>query len=299
VILITFEGTDGSGKTTASKALVEYLKENGWDVAWSREPTYGKYGQEMRKLAQEGTLTPEKELELFIADRQDHVASFSHEIEVTDRYYHSTMAYQGARDMDMSEIQKMNEAVVPIPDLTLFIDVPVDIGLARSVKSGEDLETHFEQQDFLERVRENYQIIAGDLDYVYTIDSTQIMEEVNRDVIRRTDIFLREKFYDEEIAPKIKEIGDILHEKDMNMLTLVEYYPGEVGIFRLKHEDSGWSFDLAMMAERCQGNFDLFIYNVIEYAEKNFKDHPFGMGANSFWLELILKKQKEFRGENL
>ncbi|MBN2244466.1 MAG: dTMP kinase, partial [Candidatus Aminicenantes bacterium] len=103
-ILIVFEGIDGAGKTTQAEALMERLQKRGLRVLFLREPSEGKWGRLIRqKAAQEDSLSPEEELDLFQKDRQENVrlnlkpALREKKIVLLDRYYFSTMAYQGAK----------------------------------------------------------------------------------------------------------------------------------------------------------------------------------------------------------
>ena len=124
-----------------------------------REPTRGRWGRLIREKArQAGSLTPEEELDLFVRDRRDNVernlrpALAAGRIVVLDRYYFSTIAYQGARGIDPGRIRRLNERFAVRPDLVFIIDVPADRGLARiGGRAGRD--ELFEREDYLARVR--------------------------------------------------------------------------------------------------------------------------------------------------
>ena len=114
-ILIAIEGIDGTGKSTQLKLLGDYLRRRGCTVVETREPTEGPYGQKIRKLyVDRGQCTLEEELELFIEDRRQHVreviapALAQGHVVLTDRYYFSTAAYQGAAGMDPDEVFARN-----------------------------------------------------------------------------------------------------------------------------------------------------------------------------------------------
>lgn len=164
-LLIAIEGTDGAGKSTQAKRLRDYFLRQGILTRYLREPTDGKYGREIRRLAREGRrqVTPEQELELFIQDRIEDCeknirpALKNHELVLIDRYYFSTVAYQGALGLEPEEIWKRNETIAVIPDLVLILDMPVEKGLRRITHQRGDVHDDFEKTDFLEKVRDIFQ----------------------------------------------------------------------------------------------------------------------------------------------
>jgi len=116
-LLIAFEGIDGTGKTTQIRLLAEKLTARGHRVVATREPTDGKYGRKIRELfTKRHHVSAQEELDLFIADRKEHVreviapALAAGKIVLTDRYYFSTAAYQGAAGQDPEKIIKLNQA---------------------------------------------------------------------------------------------------------------------------------------------------------------------------------------------
>lgn len=157
-LLIVFEGVDGAGKTTQVRLLDERLRREGYDVVCLKEPTEGTWGQKLRQLAQHGRqeVAPATELEWFLEDRREDVehniqpALGRGQIVVLDRYYFSTMAYQGALQLDPEAIRVRNEAFAPPPDLLFLLDVPAAQGLQRVRQRG--ALSHFERLDYLERV---------------------------------------------------------------------------------------------------------------------------------------------------
>jgi dTMP kinase len=166
--LVAIEGIDGSGKSTQAKRLARYFSQTGLTVRVLREPTDGPCGQEIRRLAREGRrqVTPEQELELFIQDRIEDCrknirpALERRELVLIDRYYFSTIAYQGALGLDTEEIRRRNEKIAVIPDLVLILDLPVKKGLARIVNQRGDRHDDFEKSDFLMRVRSIFRSMA-------------------------------------------------------------------------------------------------------------------------------------------
>ncbi len=157
-LLIVLEGIDGSGKTTQARALLRRLRRRGRKTVFFREPTRGRWGREIRRLAARAdSLTPEEELGLFVKDRREDVeknlapALAAGKVVVLDRYYFSTIAYQGAKGIDTRRIRRMNEAFAIPPDLVVILDVDAAAGLARIAgrKSRDEL---FEREDYLVRV---------------------------------------------------------------------------------------------------------------------------------------------------
>ncbi len=153
--LIVFEGIDGTGKTSQLKALAAFLKEQGYVVTATREPSDGPYGQKIRTLfTKRNTLTLEEELELFIADRKHHVqevivpALERGEIVLTDRYYFSTVAYQGAAGGDPEKILAKN-SFAPIPDLVLLLTITVAESIRRIQEQRQDQLNDFECEEQL------------------------------------------------------------------------------------------------------------------------------------------------------
>ena len=105
-LFIVLEGIDGTGKSTQTQRLATYFSALGWEVVLSREPTDGPWGKKLRESATTGRLEPEQELEYFLLDRKEHVENLilpslkDDKVVILDRYYFSTMAYQGCRGFD-------------------------------------------------------------------------------------------------------------------------------------------------------------------------------------------------------
>ncbi len=156
---IVIEGIDGTGKSTQVRRLADWFMSLGRDVLTSREPTDGPWGRQLRASAASGRLAPEAELEYFLNDRRQHVAEVigpglaAGKVVILDRYYFSTMAYQGARGFDVAEIRRLNEAFAPVPDLLLILDLEVAAAHRRIGLRG-DTANEFEQHAALERCRQ-------------------------------------------------------------------------------------------------------------------------------------------------
>lgn len=158
-VLIAFEGIDGTGKSTQAQRLADLLRDHGHEVVLTREPTDGPYGRRLRALFHDRrSVSPAEELELFLADRRDHVrdclapALAAGKVVLTDRYYFSTAAYQGAQGLDPEAILAANEAFAPLPDLALFFDLPPAAAVERIQRYRREIPNDFEQVEPLRRV---------------------------------------------------------------------------------------------------------------------------------------------------
>ena len=183
---ITLEGTEGCGKSTLMGHLADRLKSDGHDVVQLREPGGTESGEEIRKILKHGpdNLTAEAELLLMNASRAQLVrALLEGKVILCDRFYDSTTAYQGhGRGLDLSLVQSVINLAVgnTIPDLTLFLEIPLDISEKRqSKRSGSD---RFEssERSFFERVINGYRTIAATYpDRILSIDATASITSVN------------------------------------------------------------------------------------------------------------------------
>jgi len=189
--LIAIEGIDGAGKTTQVDLLVAALRASGCDVVATKEPTAGPHGRKIRALSTAGhPVSPAEQLEHFIADREEHVrdviapALARGAVVVTDRYYLSNVAYQGAAGLDAEEILTLNEKRFPVPDAVVLVVVSPGEGLRRVHARGGAINETFEREDFLLRVAEIFAGIARP--YVHRVDGEAPPEAVHaavRDVL--------------------------------------------------------------------------------------------------------------------
>jgi len=157
--LLAFEGLDGSGKSTQLAILADALSAAGRDVVATHEPTDGPSGARIREMARSGRLLPpEEELRWFVEDRRAHVrdaigpALAAGRVVLTDRYFLSTVAYQGARGLDWGAILAASEAEFPIPDLVVLLEIDPLRGLERVRARGTGVEGVFEREERLRRV---------------------------------------------------------------------------------------------------------------------------------------------------
>jgi dTMP kinase len=170
-VLVTFEGVEGSGKSTQAERLAEWLRGLGLEVVLSREPGGTGIGEQVRAIL----LDPENramdgwtELFLYLASRNQHVmekvlpALGQGKVVVLDRYAESSAAYQGAgREIGAQPVSRLNKLATRglRPDLTVLVDVPVRLGQER--KEGGPLDRlESERLEFHERVREGYLQLA-------------------------------------------------------------------------------------------------------------------------------------------
>lgn len=185
--LIALEGIDGSGKSSQARRLRDALRERGIDAVLFREPGDSPFGDELRRQFREGrTVTPREEAELFIEDRRIDVrdnidpALAAGKVVLMDRYYFSTMAYQGALGLDVDELRRTNEAFAPRPDLTLVLDVPPETSSERILAARETLDS-YEGVEYLGRVREIFlSLCDGD---VVRVDATASEDEVADEIL--------------------------------------------------------------------------------------------------------------------
>ncbi len=178
-----FEGIDGSGKTTVSKRIAERLKEKNQSVVWHREPTDGNYGKKIRSfLSGQATLSPKEQLELFVLDRIESVNSVilphleKGSLIIQDRYYYSTAAYQGGKDLSAEEILSLNENKgFPKPTQVFFLDLtPEEAKERRKYRGG--TEEAFDEDKEQNRIYANYMKILPE--NTVFLDATQSIESL-------------------------------------------------------------------------------------------------------------------------
>jgi dTMP kinase len=186
-LFIVIEGIDGTGKSTQSKRLADWFRSRGREVVLSREPTDGPWGKKLRESATTGRLSAEEELECFLNDRREHVemsikpALAEGKVVILDRYYFSTMAYQGTRGFDPAEIRLRNEAFAPRPDLLLILDLSVESAHGRIGARG-DTTNEFEQRDTLSCCREIF-LSLRDEPFACVIDAEPSLNVVTADIL--------------------------------------------------------------------------------------------------------------------
>ncbi len=187
-LLIVFEGTDGTGKSTQLQLLAGVLQDKGFPVVSTREPTEGKYGQEIRALySNRKKVSLEEELDLFMADRKEHIdtllapALASGKIILCDRYYLSTIAYQGAAGLDPAQILARN-AFAPTPDLALLFYAPVQTGVKRITENRGETLNDFEKEEYLQKVAAQFEEM--DFPWIKRVDASRSIAIIHQDVLR-------------------------------------------------------------------------------------------------------------------
>jgi dTMP kinase len=194
-IFIAFEGGEGTGKSTQSKMLKKWLEQEGEEVVLSREPGGTDLGQGLRKILlghETGAISPRAEALLYAADRAHHVFSVIRpaldrgDVVITDRYFDSSIAYQGAgRVLQPNEVARISRWATEslFPTLTIIIDMPAEVGLGR-LKSRDRLEA--EPIAFHERVRNEFlQIASMDPERYLIVDGLQEIDEIHEQIISR------------------------------------------------------------------------------------------------------------------
>ncbi|BFL76741.1 dTMP kinase [Finegoldia sp. BIOML-A2] len=189
-MFITFEGPDGSGKSTIIQKVYDYLIENNYDVIKTREPGGSPIAEKIRNLILDTENTEmgyRTEALLYAASRAQHVeetilpALNENKIVLCDRFLISSLAYQGVgRDLGIENVRKINEFAINgvFPDFVLFFDVDPITTLKR--KSSLDTADRLEKEgnNFHERVYNGYKEILNSEKNIEIIDATQSVEDV-------------------------------------------------------------------------------------------------------------------------
>lgn len=197
-MFITFEGIEGTGKSTQIVKLKEYFESQGKEVFLTLEPGGSRVGQDLRKMllhVDNKDLTPITELFLYLADRAQHVAQVirpeleAGKIVLCDRFADSTVVYQGyGRGLDTNTLHKLNEVAVDglWPDMTIVLDIDPEIGLKRAtlrnIKEGvakEEGRFEAEHITFHRRIREGYLTWAAlNRDRIKVADASSTPDDV-------------------------------------------------------------------------------------------------------------------------
>lgn len=192
-MFITLEGIEGSGKSTLAKALAEKIKKGlNKETILTREPGGTEFGKNLRSLLldrRDLTLNSTAETLLFAADRAQHIheiilpALSAGKVVISDRFYHSTLAYQGyGRGLDLEMLRKVCSIATENknPDLVVLLDLPVEEGLKRAKSRAENW-TKFEEEEinFHKNVRIGFLELAKESPELFLVlDATKSPEEL-------------------------------------------------------------------------------------------------------------------------
>jgi dTMP kinase len=199
-LFITFEGPDGSGKTTVAKKIVDELLKLNYQVIYTREPGGSNIAEEIRNLildVHNTAMDPRTEALLYAASRRQHLiekilpALQQNKIVICDRYVDSSLVYQGfARKLGIDTIYQINKFAINdyFPDLTIYCDIDAETGLERIYKnSGREINRlDLEQYEFHRRVVEGYQEITKLYPErnIINVDAKQAVDKVFTDALK-------------------------------------------------------------------------------------------------------------------
>ncbi len=194
-LFITFEGIEGCGKSTQARMLKEFLIKAGESVFLTREPGGPKIAEGIREMllsVDNKEMLPQTEVLLYMASRSQHTGEWiipeleKGKIVISDRYYDSTFAYQGAaRKIDGKLIDTIRRYATfgLVPDITFLVDLPEEIGLSRiHAKEADRLEQ--ESMEFHKKVREGFLDLANEEPERFVVlDGKKSIKEIHNDVI--------------------------------------------------------------------------------------------------------------------
>ncbi len=184
-VLVAVEGIDGAGKTTQIRRLEAWLGDRGIAFVSSKEPTDGPWGAKIRHSAVAGRMSPEDELAAFVEDRREHVANLvepalaAGKVVLIDRYFLSTVAYQGARGLAPERLLREN-AFAPTPDILVILDIEPSLGLRRVQQRGDRADL-FEREDELQKAREIF--LALNMPNQHILDGSKDPSEITAAIV--------------------------------------------------------------------------------------------------------------------
>ncbi len=202
ISLISFEGGDGSGKTTQLQLLADYLAGKGRVCVRTREPGGTKLGQMIRRVlleAGEEEISSQTELFLYLADRSHHVqqvicpALKNGALVLCDRFADSTLAYQGfGRGIDVSLLRRLNQFATDgiTPGLTFLLDCPVEVGLSRTGDRIARFEDRFERAEveFHQKIRNGFLALAREEPQrICVLDAARAIRQVHEEIRKIVD----------------------------------------------------------------------------------------------------------------
>lgn len=207
-MFVTFEGSEGSGKSTQISLLADHLRSQGYDILTTREPGGTAIGEQVRSCLHDvanDQMTPAAEVLLYSASRAQLVnevirpALAAGQIVLSDRYADSTLAYQGyGRQLDLNTLMTITDFATGglRPDLSIFLDVNVQAGIERRTVGGDELNRmDLQALAFYERVRAGYlKMAAEDPARWQVVDANRPVDMIQEDVRRAVESRLRIQF---------------------------------------------------------------------------------------------------------
>lgn len=197
-LFVTFEGPDGSGKTTISQGVFKELDKLGYDVIYTREPGGIRISEDIRDIILDNNNTNmdiRTEALLYAASRRQHLvekilpALESNKIVISDRFVDSSLAYQGyARNIGIDEVLEINKFAIGnvFPDLTIYLDLSAQAGIDRIKDRSNKDRLDLESIDFHNKVFDGYQIIIERFkDRMYIINAEKTIEDIVKDAVNK------------------------------------------------------------------------------------------------------------------
>jgi len=213
-VFITFEGIEGSGKSTHARKLFEHLRSRGYPCIFTQEPGGTPLGEKIRSILlnpESGDVDAFTEVLLFEASRREHITKIIHpalkkgEIVICVRFSDSTLAYQGyGRKIPLDTINYLNKLVTENlqPDLTFLLDVTPEVGLRRAFAHTPREEIRFEKEfekkeNLLHEIREGFLELARKNPHrIKVINSCRPKEKVFEDIRKEVESLLKQKVSD-------------------------------------------------------------------------------------------------------
>ena len=205
-LFIVFDGMDGTGKSTQVSLLHEYIfkLDKSIRILTTREPTYGKYGTQVRKMLsthKDPYSDSDKLLDLYVKDREDHLNNLikpflkkdgaNTSIVLCDRYYYSTIAYQHTQGIPLNKLISMNKKFLK-PDLALILDLHPETALHRIGK--ERAIEKFEKLEFMKDLRKTFHSLPGLLtDNMKIIDTSDAEDETFAKIKKAVDKVIKSR----------------------------------------------------------------------------------------------------------
>ncbi|HUU27477.1 MAG TPA: dTMP kinase [archaeon] len=200
----SIEGCEGAGKSTQAKLLAESLASEGYEVLLTREPGGTAIGEKIREILLDRNhpeLNPHVELLLYLASRSQLVSEVikpaleAGKLVITDRFHHSTLAYQGgARSLDLDLVRRMNDFATGgiLPDITFLLDLPPEVGMRRKGARKEVDRMEGEGKIFHEKVRQAFLKLAGkEPNRILVLDARKPVAELSLAIKRHALDLLR------------------------------------------------------------------------------------------------------------